>query len=114
MTKCNRCGKDNPAEIHTCTTVAVRMADDLRQGHFEMATFAADELCRLSAENDALRADAERYRWLRDRSTFYHTRQNTAEGERYVTAWRVVTGGSDFCIDAAIDAAIAKATGEQA
>jgi len=45
---------------------ALRLADDLRQGHFEMVTFAADELCRLSAENDALRADAVRYRALRD------------------------------------------------
>ena len=33
---------------------ALRLADDLRQGHFEMATFAADELCRLSAENAEL------------------------------------------------------------
>ena len=33
---------------------ALRLADDLRQGHFEMATFAADELCRLSAVTEEL------------------------------------------------------------
>ena len=33
---------------------ALRLAEDLRQGHFEMATFAADELCRLSAVNEEL------------------------------------------------------------
>jgi hypothetical protein len=95
--KCDRCGKDNPAEIHTCTAMAVRLADDLRQGHFEMATFAADELCRLSAENDALWADAERYRWLR-----------TAEGVPISHQ----AARDPVLYDAAIDAAIAKATGE--
>lgn len=60
--KCTRCGKENPAEIHTCTPLALRLAvyfetvplgsdlDDLKGSQ------AAAELRRLHAENESLRA----------------------------------------------------------
>lgn len=45
-----------------------QLADDLEGLHSRTLTAqsAAAELRRLAAENDALRKDAERYRWLRD------------------------------------------------
>lgn len=59
---------------------------------------------RLRAERDAAVEDAERYRWPRDRATSCHEQQSAPRGIHYPTAWRVVTGGSDTNIDAAIDA----------
>jgi len=60
--KCPRCGKDNPADVHTCTPLALKLADDLMEAHRGHAdegpsTFsdAAAELRRLHAENEALR-----------------------------------------------------------
>ncbi len=58
--KCHRCGKDNPAEIHTCTPLALRLVDKLMDGmndeHWNQLTAdAAAELRRLHAENEALR-----------------------------------------------------------
>lgn len=29
MNKCTRCGKENPPEVHTCTPLALRLADNL-------------------------------------------------------------------------------------
>jgi hypothetical protein len=60
--KCNRCGKENPAEIHTCTPpLAIALADwidqsDPMNGHIK----AAAELRRLHAENEALRDALEK------------------------------------------------------
>jgi hypothetical protein len=60
--KCNRCGKENPAEIHTCTApLALALADwidqsDPMNGHMK----AAAELRRLHAENEALREALEK------------------------------------------------------
>lgn len=61
---------------------ALRLADDdlvllsttLKSGRYDSgdiidACLAIDELRRLHAEVEALRADAERYRWLRDQTT---------------------------------------------
>ena len=31
--KCNRCGKENPAEIHTCTPKVLVLADALETFH---------------------------------------------------------------------------------
>ena len=62
MTECPRCGKQNPAEIHTCTPRALVLADKLRQkwwrwegtaGVVELQ--AEEELRRLHAENEELR-----------------------------------------------------------
>ncbi len=57
--KCNRCGKENPAEIHTCTPPpwALKLADmlTLYEPEPETEDLAAAELRRLHAENEALR-----------------------------------------------------------
>jgi hypothetical protein len=56
--KCNRCGKDNPADIHTCSLPeALALAEYLddkpdSDGHCRQA---AAELRRLHAEKEALR-----------------------------------------------------------
>jgi hypothetical protein len=57
---CIRCGKDNPAEVHTCTPKALVLADELERhiGEFETATRAA--VRRLYAENERLRSAANR------------------------------------------------------
>lgn len=51
----------------------------------------------LKAENEALRKDAERYRWLRDKQTFIWLIQDWFPGEAMLTN-----------VDADIDAAMAK------
>ncbi len=60
--KCNRCGKENPAEIHTCTApLAIALAETLERqfpegtAHSFLDGEAAAELRRLHAENEALR-----------------------------------------------------------
>jgi hypothetical protein len=51
--KCPRCGKDNPAEVHTCTPLALKLADELETcwGNDGMEAKAAAELRRLYEEN---------------------------------------------------------------
>lgn len=72
MTQCPRCGKQNvdPIYPHTCTPLALTLADALEQRNYPTEHSpeckAAAELRRLHAENETLRADAERYRWLRN------------------------------------------------
>ncbi len=57
MTKCNRCGKENPAEIHTCTPLALKLADEITETPWPetYVSAVAAELRRLHAENEALR-----------------------------------------------------------
>jgi hypothetical protein len=62
---CIRCGKPfrSVDDIHTCSLPkALALADELERhlGEFETATRAADELRRLSAENDKLKAALRR------------------------------------------------------
>ena len=58
--KCARCGKENPAEIHTCTPLALKLADKLEAEVKRTVSLdilhndAAIELQRLHAENEAL------------------------------------------------------------
>jgi hypothetical protein len=55
--KCNRCGKGNPAEIHTCTApLSIALAErlDVPPGA-PLFVDAAAELRRLHSENEALR-----------------------------------------------------------
>ncbi len=58
-----------------------------------------EEIARLRAEADALRKDAERYRWLRDQHASegrsFHVREPNSE---------VVSRNLDFAIDAAMGA----------
>ena len=57
--KCNRCGKENPAEIHTCTPKALVLADqleDAESARLHLLPYAAAELRRLHDENEALKA----------------------------------------------------------
>ena len=59
---------------------------------------AEAQAARAEAERDALRADAERYRWLRDPKNAYHD------------AWNYFSpSGSAAEMDAVIDAAILSA-----
>ena len=57
--KCNRCGKENPAEIHTCTPKALVLADqleDAESARLHLLPYAAAELRRLHDESEALKA----------------------------------------------------------
>ncbi len=57
--KCNRCGKENPAEIHTCTPKVLVLADrleDAESARLYLLPYAAAELRRLHDENEALKA----------------------------------------------------------
>lgn len=67
------------------------------------------ELRRLDAENKALRADAERYRWLRD---FHNGPDGVFSGLPYISAgdgndsaWALTGVTADAGIDAAMEAA---------
>ena len=63
MTKCSRCGKENPAEAHTCTPVALRLADALDRQEISfggMAPVIAAELRRLFQENENLHVENRR------------------------------------------------------
>jgi hypothetical protein len=54
--KCHRCGKENPAEVHTCSFLALLLADKLyRRGETKTPRTVADELVRMHNENEALR-----------------------------------------------------------
>jgi hypothetical protein len=56
--KCHRCGKENPAEVHTCSFLALLLADELyRHGATKTPRTVADELVRMHNEIEALRAD---------------------------------------------------------
>jgi len=62
MVKCTRCGKENPADVHTCSLPkALALADMIEEdpmttwGYREASHETAAELRRLHAENEALR-----------------------------------------------------------
>ena len=80
---------------------ALRLADALEQDPMPMGWYleAAAELRRLSAENETLRADAERYRWLRDHGDSGCTQKDGYGGYE-------LRMGEE--LDAAIDAARSK------
>ncbi|EEF25883.1 conserved hypothetical protein [Ricinus communis] len=76
---------------------------------YSTAHLAAKELERLDAENKALRADAERYRWLRD---FHNGPDGVFSGLPYISAgdgndsaWALTGVTADAGIDAAMEAA---------
>jgi len=57
--KCTRCGKENPAEVHTCTPLPLplALADELyRHGSTNTPNTVADELVRLHQEIEDLTA----------------------------------------------------------
>jgi hypothetical protein len=66
--KCHRCGKENPAEVHTCSFLALLLADELyRRGSTKTPRTVADELVRMHNEIGALRealAEERRVRLL--------------------------------------------------
>jgi hypothetical protein len=68
---------------------------------------AADEIERLRAEGEALRSDAERYRWLRGNAYVWGNNATEYSQQEWIAMW--IKGNidfDDFEIDAAIDAAI--------
>jgi hypothetical protein len=69
-----------------------RLRDELRQSSIDTTRA---EVERLRAERDALRADAERYRYLRDMDGMYDWRET-------------VFGSMDGNLDTAVDAAMGK------
>lgn len=77
----------------------------LRETHgFESWSAALVEVDRLKAENEALRKDAERYRWLRDSSESIH--------QFYLSTpiWFTGVKFSKENVDSTIDAAMSKET----
>jgi hypothetical protein len=74
--KCARCGKDNPAEVHTCTPLALKLAEKLDAEVKRTVSLdilhndAAIELQRLHAENEALRSTITKLHKAKGR---YHT-----------------------------------------
>ena len=106
---------------------ALRLADDLQSGHFEMAMFAAEELRRLHQHELANQVWHEKTEWvqqtaqpselgmhradvLRQRIDRLHAVNEELLGA--LKACRSMVGHPDNLLF--IDAAIAKATGEQA
>lgn len=91
---------------------ALRLAQGLADGfcgYMAWLSPAARELRRLDAENKALRADAERYRWLRD---FHNGPDGVFSGLPYISAgdgndsaWALTGVTADAGIDAAQAAA---------
>lgn len=76
------------------------------EGAMWMAGEPAREIARLKAEVEALRKDAERYRWLREQHTY------DGEGDSDITRWYVKAGREPVpcdpgALDAEIDAAMA-------
>jgi hypothetical protein len=52
--KCHRCGKENPAQVHTCSFLALLLADELyRHGETKTPRTVADELVRMHTELEA-------------------------------------------------------------
>lgn len=46
MSKCERCGEENPAEVHTCTPITVEFAE----GCFDNVELTEEELAEIVAE----------------------------------------------------------------
>lgn len=79
-------------------------SDALGDGDFSVLWEAANALRRLQAENEALRADAERYRWLRDPKRL---NEGADVGDLYVGVesderWGLAGPDADAAIDAAM------------
>ena len=50
--KCDRCGKDNPADVHTCTPLALKLADDIENRLYDVVfEQVVAELRRLYEQN---------------------------------------------------------------
>jgi hypothetical protein len=63
--RCARCGKDNPAEVHTCTAPpAIYLAEQIEATYYQptLPRRAAAELRRLHEANEALREVLKRCR----------------------------------------------------
>lgn len=84
------------AEIERLDRESQNLSNQVGKGDRERRAFRA-ERDQLKAENKALRKDAERYRWLRDKQTFIWLMQDWFPGEAMLTN-----------VDADIDAAMAK------
>lgn len=74
----------------------------LRDSGVQSEKNIADGIKLLRAENEALAADARRYRWLRGR-----------EGGRYMTVYAFRTDIDEVCLGDELDAAIDAARGEK-
>jgi uncharacterized protein (UPF0335 family) len=58
--KCPRCGKDNPAEVHTCAPLALKLATELMAGDvLQAAAPAAAELRKQYEEIVRLESEVE-------------------------------------------------------
>lgn len=93
------------------TDVAAKMAYIAERGEYysDWCDEAADEIARLRAECEALRADAERYMWLKDARRLY---LGPIVCDRHKKGWRYVIADIRSSVprhidtlDAAIDAA---------
>lgn len=95
MTQCPRCGKDNPADIHTCTPLALRLADALEKDKWHVLAVtlqeAAEELRRLHSENvqnavDFVEHQRELSRALDQRDELLADLKKIADGDLYNSA----------------------------
>lgn len=101
------CAPLGPPPIQAIVGAGLPTAANMPDAHSEMLRLL--ELSRQqAAEIERLRADAERYRWLRDHAPqelqFDHTSHECAIGILIPCEW-----GADPMLDAAIDAAMKQA-----
>ena len=54
MTNCPRCGKDNPAEIHTCTPKVLMLVDALEATHPAVWPYGQEAAAELRRQHDEL------------------------------------------------------------
>ena len=137
---CPRCGKQNPADIHTCTPLALKLADALRALHeakkyhpsgpggqmcgieqyrlvtsglaFEDLQNAAAELRRLHAENEALKSELRMEQTISFR---VQMQQYAAQRDALLEALKFVLSATGEQLTTAFEQAefaIAKATRE--
>jgi hypothetical protein len=95
-------------EVKAIEALRAALAEQPREPLFKPLIDQHPGLAEELAEQADDKADAERYRWIRENSWSSHIQQGTSSGIHYPTAWHVITGGSDTDIDAAIDAARSK------
>jgi len=90
------------------TSLSKEVAKQTRRKQFYRDTTArqANHIAELEAERDALKADAERYRWLRQNMTHYNPAEQNGPVLSGARIWYHASDNTEYPLDAAIDAAM--------